>query len=606
MAIWTIKGEASKTLDDTARTIEQLALTGPTLEFESLEPDTFTATQQTDVFATVPEAGQTIEIFHNSTRVFKGHIRPSALTYQRGSSRPWKAVGPLWHLDQIQLTTDITDATGEENERAQIVFPTDDLKDSITTLINRFISVYGSPAVLALGTISDCFDFPQITLSNQSFLSALAELTRPFPDCVVWLDYSQTIPTLNVTRRDDCTVLNLAQDGTGPLLDYSLTPREELQVEEVLVNYLERDADGLGEGKSLTSGTASEARKRLVATISGPELDTFLPNELFDKVPFTLPATLVDWFGLADSATRYFEETYGFNPLFGSDTSFSFAGFTTKTSCSTGWDVTSSGSTFYGPRLLYDGTTYSVDDPTISTYTLIAFGEFGTDTPPDWAIEQYGLVQGEMTGGIYTARFQTFSGVSSTISSGVVRCHNQQALDDLLAIAGDVQAIDNSPPGLDDDIWYNGRALSGSVIYPNDQGNLPYQHNPQIKVWLIPTANIPSEGSDLTREADWDYLTPPTDLAANLKAAQDWLPYDGSIHLGYAADPLPSDLLAHAVNITSGPTELSAAKMLCQGLRLTLGTGKAELRIGAPQRNDFETLARRFRRTPQDNVIFTD
>lgn len=247
MAVWTIKGEAGKALDDTVRTLEELGIkSGSILRTESLGVDSLNCHQVVKradlVGEVVPESGQLVELFHDtgtSRRAFMGYVtRPRYRWQEDGVGASWVVAGPDWWMRKVMLTGESADQRGNSRERPNFAFSEGALHTHITTLVNR-AKTLGVP--IEVGTIDNALTVPKITLSNQSCWNALGELLRGLPDAVAWFDYDVVgNPTLNVTRRDNATVLQLSQ--LAGLRDLDLTEKTELRVTGVDLKHVERDA----------------------------------------------------------------------------------------------------------------------------------------------------------------------------------------------------------------------------------------------------------------------------------------------------------------------------------------------------------------------------
>lgn len=278
---WQIKGESGATLDDTLRTFEEIGAEGWELTFQSLAEDTLTWSAATaDATGTgtiIPDAGQIIEVFHDSVRRFRGHV---AMPRVGLKSVVVQVYGPWWWMDRIALTSTVADATGATGERAQFVFPTQDIKTSIETLIDRMIA---QDVPIIRGTVDAMFSVPKISLSDTSFAAALTELLRWVPDQVAWFDYTGTTgtdPILNISRRGAMTAETLTV-GTDPIETADLVPRLDLEVARAEINYVTRQAStGKPQWAAQTAGTTA-AGKRQIITVSGPEIVDFLPLDDF-------------------------------------------------------------------------------------------------------------------------------------------------------------------------------------------------------------------------------------------------------------------------------------------------------------------------------------
>lgn len=159
-------------------------------------------------------------------------------------------------------------------------------------------------------------------------------------------------------------------------------------------------------------------------------------------------------------------------------------------------------------------------------------------------------------------------------------------------------------------LYASGTALE-KAIYDGADGIKVIGAGTYQGTWAIYTLSTQATGTDhywpstrpIYRPAGWEFSAPPADLAANLQAAQAWIPYAGRVTLrGSEADP--AAYLGKVLNISGGPTEWSTCKALITGCDISLGRQSITIVAGLPARVDSATLSRRFRRAPRDNVRY--
>ena len=197
---WIIKGESGKTLDASSHSLDSLNISGCVLQFQSLAYDTLKWTASTadatGAGTIVPDFGQIVELWWDSTRKFRGHVTGVVM-----AAKQIQIVvnGPWWWMERTNLTEVQTDAQGGTAERHTYVFPTQSLATSIATLIARAIT-NGVP--MTAGSVATIYSVPKMTLTEDTCANALALLFSWCPDAVAWFDYSGSgAPILNVTRR---------------------------------------------------------------------------------------------------------------------------------------------------------------------------------------------------------------------------------------------------------------------------------------------------------------------------------------------------------------------------------------------------------------------
>jgi hypothetical protein len=307
---WTIKGDPAVTvatvagvtygLNATERTLQELGISAATLKFQSLGDDSFTYTVRTrnakGLGTIVPRDGQIIEVFHNGTRRFKGHVVRPKLDLK---TLTVTVMGPWWWMGKILLSGDFVDGAGVTDDRTSYVFPTQQLRLTLRTLINRADDL-GVPHARVndaneAARIHGMYNMLKTTLSNMSLAAALAEIMSCVPDAVAWYDYSGSGPALNIHRRGDMTPVSYAVGGTGAVRVESaaIAPRLDQKVDRVELKYMRRQAtNGYPRWANQGHGSGSPGKIQIV-TISGPETLPFLPKDDFDKVNLkTTPAVL--------------------------------------------------------------------------------------------------------------------------------------------------------------------------------------------------------------------------------------------------------------------------------------------------------------------------
>lgn len=107
----------------------------------------------------------------------------------------------------------------------------------------------------------------------------------------------------------------------------------------------------------------------------------------------------------------------------------------------------------------------------------------------------------------------------------------------------------------------------------------------------------------LYRAEDYSYVSPPVGLAANMLAAQNWLPHEGTVTL-VQDDPLALSYTGCVLNVLGGLPEWATMKTLVRGVTVDLMTGRSTLQVGSPARIAFQDMIGRFRRTGSENIVF--
>ena len=119
---------------------------------------------------------------------------------------------------------------------------------------------------------------------------------------------------------------------------------------------------------------------------------------------------------------------------------------------------------------------------------------------------------------------------------------------------------------------------------------------PLVKTqWSTPTT--------LIRAEDYAFINPPSDLADNLLATQNWLPYEGTV--SYVTEDVEADHhVGKKLNIAGFLTETANMGAMITGHEVRLATGENTLRLGAPARQSYRDLVNRFRQSGADNIVW--
>ena len=565
MIPWTIKGESGKTFNATVRSLETAQIDSAQVSFRSLEADTFTFTisPETLTSATIPDLEQKITLYRDGVQFFTGtvtNVRP--IISQSSQQAQVTVSGPWWWMERINMTTVRTDGAGSTGERMTFVFGNattgGDLETHIRALIARAIAL-GVP--MQLGGVADFFNVPQISLNQSTVGQALSELVRLVPDTQVNFDYSTTPPTIDIRRRGTSTPRTI-DVATAPVDSIDIEPMIELQVSQVRLPYVTRDVQGRTVYQEQASGTAATGKVEIL-TVSGPELDTFLPNELFDSYviktasPLTTNATrwiqdqqgnLVELAKASGYSTGRFPWALAMGDvytLYSSPPSTNTSGFSIRRLSVPGPTIISSNGTYY--------------DPSTTSQNIII-----SDDPPDWVRNELAIVIREATYEGYFEASSTYPLPSWWQSVGF-------------------------------ELYINGYTQTGTsqIMFGFKKFSIPC---------YITAASYPSNTTRY-RPADYSFIQPPANLAANLKAAQDWLPYTGSITL-VDEDVGGTRYMGTKISLTNTLPAYASMNALVAGVNLDIATGTTTIELGQPPRLDYRTFVDRIRKTSQDNIVY--
>jgi hypothetical protein len=651
MPVWTIAGEAAKAWDATAQTMEYRQISDAELTFQSIGVDELILgiTTQSLASYTPPELGQVIKIYRSGTLFFTGTV--TDIQSQNTSGLSITVSGPWWWLDRIAYTTPQTDSAGSTADRLTGVFGTagagTNLKTAIETAINTAVALGAPMANIAGGSaVATYFDLPRITLNQASCSGVLTELLRIVPDTMTYFDYSTATPTLQVTRRGVATAVDLTV-GTSPIDAMTINPVFELKVNQVVLPYVDRDTLGRTVYQTQSSGTPS-AGKIQVVTMGGPELDTFLPNDLFDKATVRTAANINEF---AVAADRQFDaaRALGLTTIGASLNSNAFY-YSNSVSA-----------------LPSTSSKYVVAASTLSNAEgdpVSATGKYFTiaENMPEWAIEENGLIPVTLAGLFYTTWIsQTtyyfadgsyddttlynvpnwFYAVPLTLTAKGYR-GTRYAADDINLYTGPLNAtgflsstsyhwtgtarssssttkIQLAVGASSVDDYYVGLTVSWRTNPSGTTASGTFTDTITDYVGSTRLATLTStwsstqkpangltyqlQGHPLYREAEYSFLAPPAGLAANLLAAQSFIVYEGQIST--TEDTAGAvRYRGKKINVIGSLTAHSTMGAMVSGETLNLFTGQTTISLGTPPRVDYRSLTERIRKTPQDNIVF--
>ena len=567
----TIAGETGKTLDATVRTVDSLRilLQSVKVTYRSLASDTLEWTALMDTAAgggtIIPDEGQKVSLYQDGTRKFCGRVTSAKPLLDRVVvlvEGGWK-----W-LNDTALAVD-------SNGNATIMF-VGAVGAAIRGLISPAITA-GAP--VALGTVGDFFTMMQLTVTGQTYGSVIADMMSLVPDATAWFDHSGSgWPSFNVTRRADMSTKTWTV-GDG-VTDLQIVPLPNQVVSRVDIMTATRATDGsittVNQGAGVSRASAVAAGTLQSITLNGPGIDTYLPDTSRQNTSVQSATTDANYnrLGYANSggASYYVSPYYGVRVINLEDrfsaAKASLGEIYVPSNCrlavgnlnSIPYKQSTSGGTLnyqLAPlQYLSNGSPVS----TAGKYLLL------TTTIPDWlrTAGLYSFIDIKITGQIYFL---------------------------YLRDAG------NAPP------WM------GLVGAPDRQEAAVYNADNTGLGWYVWNFSIPailvnhlwSSPATLYEPLDWDFIAPPSDLAANLLAAQNWKPWDGPI----TALPASFDLtnyLPYKHRVSGAAAGAATADALAREIQWTPGDGKVSVNLGAPARADFKSLQARLRASGKDNI----
>lgn len=349
--------------------------------------------------------------------------------------------------------------------------------------------------------------------------------------------------------------------GSDPVISGSLEAQYSLKIDSVSVPYAERLLDGSILFKEISAGISSGTRQ--VVPVSGPELVDFVPPDPIDGVTITTEQTMDNSVQVSNDAIEklfpfyvWWSSTYpsavGSHPLLlWSDQASTVSKI-----------LYPSGSI---PKLIMDQGDV-IDISTDNRFAIIHDPDLQL---PSWFSDVETLQTGRIVGTVYTVR-----GSETSIPDFV-----QALLDE-----ADYFVIQTSGSGLPTGLNNGDKAMFYEIDIP---------------VTLLDRELI---NQTFYKPLSYIFETPPVDFAENLRAAQNWLPYIGSVNLE-AENPPFVRKTGSTINLAGGRSVWESMGGLVQGETLDLFTREQSLSLGLPERLTGSTPVTRLERSSSDSLI---
>jgi hypothetical protein len=491
----------------------------------------------------VPDIGQRITLYRDGARYFTGWVTGRSPSFTGGSlSYSITVSGPWFHLEKTSISQEIPDQSDTEAERNAFIFPEGDLRVDIIGLITRAIAL-GMP--IREGSVATCFAVPRMTLQEMSFAEAFGELMRWLPDGRIYVDYSGTDgewPALCMQRRTPATTITL-DPAEVCISRASLEPRHDLVVEEIKVLYADRatvDNRRVTVWQAQSSGSAG-----------GPLPSRQLITVSGPEMDLWTPQDVTDSETIMTRST----ETGNLVTI--------LAALDTR--------VLATGKTDYHVGDPADGWT-----PDIKASATTIVDSYGNAPPTGYT---HAIIAGQAKDWFSRAGVPWLSGrLSCTIwdtVTGHVTDHPQWA--EILGMTFLYQS------------------------YGGSQRTIYYQ-TVSVGVQLLNQSFLAA--SVVIRPEDWSWYHPPAGLAANLLAAQDFLPMDGSVSVALRGDIPAGNPVGSALNIANFLPETAAMRAMISGCSVTPASGRMDYTLDAPDRHSFRDMVSRFRQSGADNIYW--
>jgi hypothetical protein len=110
-------------------------------------------------------------------------------------------------------------------------------------------------------------------------------------------------------------------------------------------------------------------------------------------------------------------------------------------------------------------------------------------------------------------------------------------------------------------------------------------------------------GTKVFAPADYSFISPPANLAANLLTTMNFIPYEGTVRITEETAG-GTRYRGCKVNLASTRSELASMGAMVAEETLDLKNGTTDLTLGTPPRLDYRSFTDKIRRTSQDNIVF--
>lgn len=566
MAIWTVKGEAGKAMDTTERTLEQLKAHGGKVTFRNLGTDTLTFSIPIATLAStaeiVPEEMQVVELFRSGVRFFKGIVTGRKLSGRRFDIT---VSGPWWLLERVGLESSLTDVSGTTADRPTYVLPAQSLSTSLASLHTKAIAL-GIPMII--GTLATTFAAMDLKLNLMNFAQSISEIVRITPDMVLYFDYSGTTPVVNTVRR----LQGLAAGSALPLtLDarqlsgLELNPQTELLVTQVRVPYMTRTVEGRQQFATQNAGTA-QLGNILIQTVSGPELDTFLPNELLDFVDVETADVTVDanMVMANDTVIKAAAKKFGPNDIGASHPYVEM------------WNG-KAGAGWWSKKVKQDrditATTKNGLKVSLTGRRLLVSRNL-----PDWVMKQLDATEVTISGNWFNYVRTAWQAPAPVPFTAAFKYLRKGQTGEGVCFDGKV---------------FNARSKPGNVYWQRRRYSFP--------VILVSTTITGKRR--VYSPADFNFRSPPAGFADGLLAAQNYVPYVGKFGT-VDQDAGGTRYLMRALNFSNSQPEHASVLSMVSEETVDLTNGITTVQMGPPTRFSYLEFVNRFRTHSNDQIKY--
>lgn len=553
MSEWTITGESGRALGATGVDLELTTYSDVSLTRTNQGVDTlsfFVASENPTADPPyLPEFNQQISLRKNGVRQFLGYVGKPKFILQ-GGIFGWSIEAQHgWNeLDRVALTTG-----DSEYVRAQ-----GSLSATVTDIINKAIA---GGARIALGSVATMFDIPAISFRGTQCGNALAELLQIVPDAVAYFTYAGTAwPQLVIARRGSMTAQTFTF-GTSEIVEpFSCSPIPGVTPSRITVAYATRDNNGIVTETIQSAGSGSDVQSVI---LTGSNFADFQAKAAASQVTLrTVPvASIRTW-------SNFYALDSKISGIAGIPNADGIDYIPVPTSTASGSNPTSKTIRAIANNAIPSSSTQS---------NVIVQGAWAT-----W-MEKLGMVLGSATiqATFYWLARLTINGTfdppewaQQLVSAGAEEIYQVQ--------------VNSSNQTTNHTIYWNNVSAFNNSDYPAADRGVVIKYTATITVPAI-SRSIPT-ATALRDPGDYGTLAPPSTLAANLLAAQNFLPYEGQLSLSPWESP--TDLMSRRINFAGLTSRLAGIGALVQSETLDVLTGAKSAQLGLAARQGQTALGR--------------
>lgn len=543
MSDWTIKGQAAKSLDDTVVDLEVTNYSGVKITRTNQGTDTLSfflscedATTDPDY---LPEYQQEISIFRGGVRQFIGYVGKPKFAW-RGGIFGWQveAQNGILELDRVALST-----SNAEYTRAQ-----GSLASTVSDVVTKAIA---AGARISLGSVAAMFDIPAITFRGTSCGAALIELLRICADAVAYFDYSGAgNPALVIARRGSMTAKTITFGTDEIVQPFSCSPIPGATPTKITVAYATRDANGVVTETIQSSGIGTDVQSVILTGSNFADFQTRATAEQIAMRTTTTPNWDFAW------------AVYKRDPKLAN-----ISGIPTP----------------------WVGNTAYIDGPTSGDKGGVVLpgdnAQFVGITAPNSYVLAKGKITDYMTSKLgFTQGVCGFTADFTWIWRKTILGALQPKPDWLEAlIAAGAQIVATG--------WFNSTDTFGPYYAPHPDYDTTevWRYRATFDCVTI-SRNFNASDTNVRDPGDYGPTPPPGTLAADLLAAQSFIPYEGEFNL--SPWHTPELLLNKKINFAGLSTRLASIGALVQSETVDVETGAVQATMGLAARQGAVSLAR--------------